>query len=129
MKWAVIILLIFSLNCLAAQKVDSIESLECLSPIEIWPKWCHGSNRELIQEIISCIKYSNGKSIEGTTYLQFMVDTFGHVKVPKILRSISKEIDKQLLMIICNYNFEPGVLINQKAEFILNLPIRIRLDI
>ena len=58
-----------------------------------------------------------------------MVDTFGHVKVPKILRSISKEIDKQLLMIICNYNFEPGVLINQKAEFILNLPIRIRLDI
>jgi len=128
MKWVVIIQLIFSLNYLVAQNVDSIESLVFVTPIEIMPKWTKGTNRELIQEITSSIKYPNEQCIEGITVLQFKVDTLGQVKEPKIMRSLSKEIDQQLLKIIWNYKFEPGILIDKKVELILNLPIRIKLE-
>ena len=74
------------------------------------------------------IKYPNGQCIAGITVLQFKVDTLGQVKEPKIMRSLSKEIDEQLLKIIWNYKFEPGILIDKKAEFNLNLPIRIKLE-
>lgn len=128
MKWVVIIQLIFSLNYLVAQNVDSIESLVFVTPIEIMPKWTQGTNNELIQEITSSIKYPYEQCIEGITVLQFKVDTLGQVKEPKIMRSLSKEIDQQLLKIIWNYKFEPGIQIDKKVEMVLVLPIRIKLE-
>ena len=128
MKWILIIQLFFSVNYLSAQNLDSVDTLLFVTPLEIMPKWTEGTNKELIQKITSNIKYPNEQCVEGTTVLQFKVDTLGQVKEPKIMRSISKEIDEQLLKIIWNYKFESGILIDRKAEFSLNLPIRIKLE-
>jgi outer membrane biosynthesis protein TonB len=128
MKWILIIQLAFSMNYIFAQNLDSKDTLVFVTPLEILPKWTEGTNKELIQEITMNIKYPNGQCIAGITVLQFKVDTLGQVKEPKIMRSLSKEIDEQLLKIIWNYKFEPGILIDKKAEFNLNLPIRIKLE-
>lgn len=128
MKLVLLILLIFSSNYLGAQKVDSTENIVFISRLEIQPKWTEGTNQELIQEIISRVKLPKKKGIKGTTFLQFEVDTTGQVINPLIRRSISKKIDKQLLDLICNYTFEPGVLIDKKVNCILYLPIQINLE-
>ena len=128
MKFILTILLSFSLNCLLSQTVDSTTMIEFVRPIEVLPEWKNGTNKELIEVITSIIKYPNEQCIEGITILQFMVDTLGHVSDPRIVRSISEKIDSQLLNIICNYEFRPGILIDKKVDFVLNLPIKIKLE-
>jgi len=115
-------------NNVNAQQIDSSTSMELVTPIEIQPKWIMGTNQQLIKDISSKIKYPTEQCIEGTTVLQFTVDTLGQVINPKIKRSISAKIDKQLLSLICNYEFEPGILVNRKAKFNMYLPINIKLE-
>lgn len=125
MRWVLIILISFFLKSLVAQNKDLIEDIEYVTPFEIMPKWSRGTNQELIEKIKSTIKYPNEQCLEGTTLLQFIVDKLGKVKEPKIIRSISKQIDRQLLKVICRYEFEPGILIDKKVDFLVTLPISV----
>ena len=124
-KYIIIILLSLQFVILNAQ---AIESIELVTPIEIQPKWTLGTNEQLIMEITSKIEYPVEQCIEGITVLQFTVDTLGQVANPKIRRSISKKIDEQLLNLICDYEFEPGILFDRKSNFNMYLPIRIKLE-
>lgn len=126
MKWVFFLQLVIGLNNLGAQNKDSIDTVIFVSSKEIMPKWTQGTNEELIQDIKARIKFPNDTSIEGTTYLHFEIDTFGQVNNPKIFKSISKDIDDQLLKLIWNYKFEPGFQRDKKVETHLYLPLRIK---
>lgn len=127
-KYILIILLTVHFANTSAQKVDSNESTELITPVEIQPKWTLGTNKELIKEITSKIEYPSEQCIEGITVLQFTVDTTGQVSNPEIKRSISKKIDEQLLRLICDYEFEAGLIVDRKVKFNMYLPIRIKLE-
>lgn len=124
----IIILICLVINNINAQQIDSSNSIEFVTPIEIQPKWVMGTNEQLIKEISSKIKYPIEQCIEGITVLQFTVDTLGQVINPKIKRSISTKIDEQLLNLIYDYEFEAGILVNRKAKFNMYLPIKIKLE-
>lgn len=111
-----------------AQQIDSTDSMKFVTPIEIQPKWVMGTNEQLILDLSSKIKYPTEQCIEGITVLQFTVDTLGQVINPKIKRSISAKIDEQLLNLIYDYEFEPGILVNSMAKFNMYLPIKIKLE-
>jgi len=128
MKCVIFILLACSLNSLEAQNVDSTDNLVFVTPYQVMPKWTKGTNQELIQELTSGIKFPADQCIQGMAVLQIKVDTFGQVQEPQIRRSISKEIDEQLLNIICDFKFESGIYRDGKADCMLMLPIRIKLE-
>ena len=127
-KLSPIILLILALSSLLAQNNYTKDSIFGKLPHEIEPIWAKSTYEELIRELSSKLIYPDEDCIEGVTILQFRVDTFGNVVEPKIVRSLSNKIDKQLVQLIGNYRFWPGMLLNKKEEFIVNLPIRIRLN-
>lgn len=115
------------MNLLSAQNTDSTGMVGFINP-NILPVWKEGTNQELVKHIFRSIKYPNEDCISGVTILQAKIDTFGHVIDAKILRSVSKKIDAQLLGIISNYCFEPGYFRDKKVESFINIPIRISLD-
>jgi outer membrane biosynthesis protein TonB len=127
---SLMILLLIGTGCSNGQieNKNMSEGIELVTPIEIQPKWENGSNQDLMKLIQSKIKYPSEECIEGTTVLQFKIDTIGNVIEPKIMRSISLNIDKQLTSEIVNYKFEPGSIMNRKSEFSMNFPFRIKLE-
>ena len=127
MKLILFIALIVNLSSLFSQSVDSVHFTEFATPIEIFPKWTQGSNVKMMMNVTSRIKYPSDECIVGTTVLQVTIDTLGQVCDPKIMRSVSKKVDEQLLELICNYEFEPGMRMGRKVEYVINLPIRIEL--
>ena len=127
---SLMILLLVGTGCSNGQieNKNMSEGIELVTSIEIQPKWKNGSNQDLMKLIQSKIKYPSEECIEGTTVLQFKIDTIGNVFEPKIMRSISLNIDKQLTSEIVNYKFEPGSIMNRKSEFLMNFPFRIKLE-
>lgn len=109
----------------SAQVIDSDEIL--VNP-EVGPSWVAGTNNEFVQEITSKLVYTKEQCIEGTTVLEFTVDTFGQVTKPRIVRSVSTHIDNQLLKLITDYTFVPASLYGKKLSRKLYLPILIRLE-
>lgn len=117
-----------ALSSLLAQNNYTKDTILGKLPHEIEPIWAKGTYGEHIRELSSKLIYPDEDCIEGITILKFRVDTCGKVIDPKIIRSISYKIDKQLLEIMVNYEFKPSLLLNKKVEFIVTLPIRIRLN-
>ncbi len=99
-----------------------------ITPHQTPPKYKYGTNKELMEILYSKIQYPIQECIEGTTILQFTIDTLGQVQDPIIRKSISKKIDAQLLEEICNFEFEPGTLRRKKVKTNMNLPFRIKLE-
>ena len=100
----------------------------CHLPIQVIPKWTKGSNAEMLAEIQSQLEYPQEGSIQGVIVLQITIDTFGKVQNPKIIRSISKDLDKQLLECINQYDFLPGSVNGRKVPVQLNLPFKIKIE-
>lgn len=129
MKWIIIQFLLFGCIFLQAQEVHIQDSVFlCFVNPEKSPKWTQGTNQELIQNLKTKISYPKDQCISGITVMHFRVDTFGQVLDPKIVRSISKNIDTQLIKLIVDFTFIPGKFFDKKVDFNMTLPIRLDLE-
>jgi len=96
---------------------------------ETSPQWTEGTLKDLQTDIFSKLNYAEmGGCIEGITILSLTIDTLGNVVDPKIMRSLSKNLDEQLLAEIVKHKFIPGKFGDHKVPIRLNIPFRIRLE-
>ncbi len=91
------------------------------------PHWVEGNNSDLIKLIHQNLNYPSDECVQGIVILEFTVDTFGNVVNPKIHRSISGYIDKQLLSAIVGYKFRPSTYMNKRVSSVLSFPFKIYL--
>lgn len=100
----------------------------CVLPVRKFPKYKHGSNKDLIEILKSKIQYPTDSCIEGVIILSFVVNKNGKVEQPLIYRSLSKEIEDLLIEEIRKYEFVPGKIQGEIKECRISLPIRIALS-
>jgi len=110
-------------------QLDSLNTDEYLiSIVEKHPKYIHGTNVDLHKLISSQLNYPVEECLAGTTILSFTVNRYGKVESPKIIKSLSKNIDKQLIKLIQKYEFIPGEILGKPVNFNMCFPFRIRLE-
>jgi hypothetical protein len=125
-KWNILFFLIVSHSVIMAQLSEDTPLF--ITPLRTDLIWTEGTNAQLIQYLISKIKYPNEDCIAGTIVLQVTIDTMGNVTTPIIRRSISPSIEEQLLCEIESINFIPATNRNKSVKSYFNLPFRIDLE-
>lgn len=83
-----------------------------------------------IQELQKKIRYpeiAKKAGVEGTVFLQFIVDENGNVVNPVVLRGIGAGCDEEALRVIRQAKFEPGRQRGKAVKVKFGLPIRYKL--
>ncbi len=71
--------------------------------------------------------FRNG--LQGTCVVQFVVTKTGHVDQVKVLRSISPELDAEVVRVCSQIgNFEPGQVDGKPVNVSLTLPVKFKLE-
>lgn len=85
-----------------------------------------GGLEGLMQEI-RYPEAAKAEGIEGTVFVQFVVDETGNVIDERVLRSLSPEIDAEALRVIRQARFEPGTQRGEPVKVRFSLPIKFKL--
>ncbi len=85
-----------------------------------------GGLEGLMQEI-RYPEAAKAEGIEGTVFVQFVVDETGNVIDEQVLRSLSPEIDAEALRVIRQARFEPGTQRGEPVKVRFSLPIKFKL--
>jgi len=128
-----ILVLALAFNYMSCRQIKSesqsqVDDVIFVTPIEPTPKWIDGSNEELLKLMTKKLTYPKEECIQGTVVLRFQVDTFGNVENARVRRSVSKNIDSQLLNEIVKHKFIPGKIGSRKVVSALNFPFKIKLE-
>lgn len=91
-----------------------------------------GGIEALMNYITSEIDYPDDafrNGLQGTCLVQFVVTKTGHVDQVKVLRSISPELDAEVVR-VCSMigNFEPGQVAGKPVNVSLALPVKFKLE-
>ncbi|MEP0546832.1 MAG: energy transducer TonB [Rhodothermales bacterium] len=82
---------------------------------------------EGLQQEIHYPEAAKADGIEGTVFVQFVVDETGNVIDEKILRSLGPEIDAEALRVVRQARFEPGTQRGEPVKVRFSLPIKFKL--
>ena len=85
-----------------------------------------GGLEGLMQEI-RYPEAAKAEGIEGTVFVQFVVDETGNVIDERVLRSLSPEIDAEALRVVRQARFEPGTQRGEPVKVRFSLPIKFKL--
>ena len=66
------------------------------------------------------------KGVLGTVYVKCIIDTFGHVKKAKILKTNNERLNGIALKIAKKYKFSPAEQNGKKINFIVVIPINFK---
>jgi len=113
------------------EKEIPIESTEVFTVVEIQAEFPGGITKlnEFISANLRYPKKAKRKKIEGTVYVEFIIQKDGTVTDPKVIKGISKECDAEALRIAqIMPNWRPGKQrgIAVKARFVY--PIKFKID-
>ncbi len=93
------------------------------------------SNKGLLQFIYKNLKYPKADrelGIQGTSVVKFIITKDGTIESPKILRSVSGNMDKEVLRVVELMNslepWTPGYQRGRAVNVQFNLPIKFKLD-
>ena len=102
----------------------SIESMPTLARCQ--NKACTDS--EMMKFIARNFKYpeiAKANGVQGTVYVEFVVEKCGHVDRVKILKGLSVEIDKEAIEVIRLLpKFQPGVQVGEPVPVRFTVPIK-----
>lgn len=110
------------------------ESLDYHTVPEIMPEFPGGTS-ELMKYISSKLNYpeqmkKNNK--EGTTILTFIINEFGQLKHPTIIKSVTPEFDQAardcLFNLAQDITWNPGMINGKPVNVIYTLPIKFKLE-
>ncbi len=91
----------------------------------------HCSNRNLVVYISEYLRYpekAKALGLEGTVYIDFVVDETGAITNPKLVRDIGGGCGDIALEIVKNMpHWEPGYMDEEPVKVLLNLPIKFSL--
>lgn len=101
-----------------------------MMPVEVMPQFPGGEDA-LIKYLSKNLKYpANAKKswIEGTVYVTFLLDKEGKVTEPKILKSVSEELDAEAIRLVNEMpQWTPGTQNGKPVIVQYNLPVRFKL--
>lgn len=91
-----------------------------------------GGLEALMNYITSEMEYPDDafrNGLQGTCVVQFVVTKTGHVDQVKVLRSISPELDAEVVRVCSQIgNFEPGQVDGKPVNVSLTLPVKFKLE-
>lgn len=91
-----------------------------------------GGLEALMNYITSEMEYPDAafrNGLQGTCVVQFVVTKTGHVDQVKVLRSISPELDAEVVRVCSQIgNFEPGQVDGKPVNVSLTLPVKFKLE-
>lgn len=80
-----------------------------------------------LQEAIKYPEFAKKAGIEGTVFVQFVVDENGDVRNPQVTRGVHKLLDRAAVEAVSQMKFEPGKQRNRPVKVQMSLPVRFRL--
>ncbi len=114
-----------------ADTVKDEEKERILSTAQVMPAF-PGGETELNKFIQQHLKYPESarqQKIEGTVQLQFVVDRNGKIKKIKVIKSLSKDLDKEAIRLVkAMPDWKPGEENGKKVEVYYNLPVAFKLN-
>lgn len=121
-----LLLLSVQISLLSAQTVDSVKhSNYVFEEPQIYPEYIGGGYAEASTFIQENLRYTDDMGcIEGTVYLEFIVDTLGQVKDVVIRRGISAAADAEAIRVIQLLSFIPGKSDGKFVETKMVWPVR-----
>jgi len=87
-----------------------------------------GGDKELFCFIENNIDKDLLKSVDtvGRSFIQFTVDTLGQIKEVKVLKTLTRELDAELIRLVESMpSWQPGVVQNEVVERQMILPFKI----
>ena len=104
---------------------------EVFTAAEVMPQY-PGGEAELMQFVCKNVKYPEKAQKEGTQGIvvaQFVVTSKGKVVTPRIVRSVSPELDAEAIRVVSMIpDFNPGKLDGKPVAVWYTIPIRFRLS-
>jgi protein TonB len=124
---------IISTLAVKAQSTDSVKLEEKTQPdqahfisVEQQPEFPGGNDR-FLQFIARTVRYpmnSLKAGVEGKVYVQIMIEADGTVTHPKIIRSVSKELDDEAIRVVSSSpRWKPGIQNSQPVKCLFTVPI------
>lgn len=99
---------------------------EIFMVVEEQPEMIGG--QEALYEEVEYPEFARKSGIEGTVYLQFVVDENGNVTQPTVLRSPHKLLSEEALRVIQQMKFTPGKQRGKAVKVRMSQPIRFKLN-
>lgn len=91
-----------------------------------------GGSEEMQAHINDNIKYpkeARERQVEGTVIVQFDLNRFGEVENPRIIKSVSEELDREALKIACSFKKWEAKKVNFiPVKSVINVPITFELN-
>lgn len=104
------------------------EIFDIVEVMPVPPQGMEGWNNYLSQNL----KYpqsARDKKIEGTVYLEFIVNEEGRIINPSVIKSMDPDLDAEALRVIKNSSdWTPGIQRGHNVNVKLKLPIRFKLE-
>lgn len=99
--------------------------------VETMPEF-PGGTEKMMQFLISELNYpadAKSQEIQGTVFVQFVVDKSGEVRDARILRGVHPSLDAEALRVVNGFpEWQPGVQRGEAVSVQFNLPVRFALD-
>lgn len=82
---------------------------------------------EGLQQEVRYPETARTAGVEGTVFVQFVVNERGQVTDEQVIRSVSPELDAEALRVIRQARFEPGTQRGEPVKVRFTIPIQYRL--
>lgn len=104
------------------------EPLEEMPSGVVMPQFLAGNVQDYIARHVQYPEESEKNKVEGKVYVQFVIDTTGKVVEPKVIRSVSPELDAEALRVVSEMPaWKPGKLNGKLAGVSFILPVNFAL--
>jgi len=127
LKFTTIIVLIISFSSAIAQTTDSTKNQDIFITVETMPEYPGGEQTRL-SFLANNIRYPKEEmaiGIQGTVYVQFVIEKDGSISNTKILRGVSSNIDKEVIRVVkLMPNWKPGTQKGEAVRAQFNMPVR-----
>lgn len=80
-----------------------------------------------LQRVVEYPDFARRAGIQGTVFVQFVVDESGKVVDPQVLRGVHRLLDDAAVEAITQMQFEPGKQRGQEVRVRMSLPVRFQL--
>jgi protein TonB len=113
------------------QAEESVVQGKVFDVVEQMPAF-PGGQQELMNFLMKNVKYpkeATDKGIEGRVIVQFVVDKDGSVVEPKVVKSVSPELDQEALRVVKKMpKWQPGKQNGEVVRVKYNIPVSFRLQ-
>lgn len=81
-----------------------------------------------LRDAINYPDFARRAGIQGTVFVEFIVDTDGSVREPRVTRGVHRLLDEEAIRAVSQMRFRPGMQRGQEVQVRMSLPVRFQLS-